>query len=105
MTAGAETIVATSEAALLTERVRRTVGMIQRRQQVFQKYAEDISGKTGLGAIAALAYVNRVIERREPVSPALLSHSHWSRDYLFIGHVAVCVPCHFLPALGFAVSA
>ena len=71
VTAGAETIVATSEAAQLTERVRRTVGMIQRRQQVFQKYAEDISGKTGLGAIAALAYVNRVIERREPVSPAL----------------------------------
>jgi len=60
------------EANMLTQRVRRTVGMIQRRQKVFQKYAQDISGKTGLGAIAALAYISNVILRREPVWGDLL---------------------------------
>jgi hypothetical protein len=34
---------------------------------MFEKYAEDIQGKTGLGAIAALQYVEGLIRRRDSV--------------------------------------
>jgi hypothetical protein len=39
----------------LTERVTETIHTLQHRDMAFSKYASDISGKTGLGAIAALA--------------------------------------------------
>jgi len=51
----------------LSERVAVTVGMILRRKDLFRQYARDIRGRTGIGAIAALAYCKRVVERREKV--------------------------------------
>ena len=38
-----------------TERVQETVNTIRKRKKMFTKYSRDIVGKTGLGAIAALA--------------------------------------------------
>jgi hypothetical protein len=52
---------------LPSERVEMTVANIRRREQIFQKYAEDIQGKTGLGAIAALQYVEGLVRRRDSV--------------------------------------
>ena len=52
---------------LLSERVEMTVASIRRREQIFQKYAKDIQGKTGLGAIAALQYVEGLVTRRDSV--------------------------------------
>ena len=52
---------------LLGERVEMTIANIRRREKIFEKYAEDIQGKTGLGAVAALQYVEGLIERRDYV--------------------------------------
>jgi hypothetical protein len=39
----------------LTERITETIHTIRHREMTFSKYASDISGMTGLGALAALA--------------------------------------------------
>ncbi|EKX38739.1 hypothetical protein GUITHDRAFT_115069 [Guillardia theta CCMP2712] len=51
----------------LSERVAMTVGMLVRRKELFRQYARDIRGRTGVGAIAALVYCRRVVEKRERV--------------------------------------
>eukprot|EP00282_Hemiselmis_andersenii_P042776 CAMPEP_0172064408 /NCGR_PEP_ID=MMETSP1043-20130122/10086_1 /TAXON_ID=464988 /ORGANISM="Hemiselmis andersenii, Strain CCMP441" /LENGTH=465 /DNA_ID=CAMNT_0012724447 /DNA_START=55 /DNA_END=1448 /DNA_ORIENTATION=+ len=56
----------------LSERVAETVRTVLDRKRMFGKYSRDIAGKTGLGALAALAYVRNVIEQREEVWGDLL---------------------------------
>eukprot|EP00283_Hemiselmis_rufescens_P003185 CAMPEP_0173427982 /NCGR_PEP_ID=MMETSP1357-20121228/7047_1 /TAXON_ID=77926 /ORGANISM="Hemiselmis rufescens, Strain PCC563" /LENGTH=385 /DNA_ID=CAMNT_0014391921 /DNA_START=54 /DNA_END=1208 /DNA_ORIENTATION=- len=56
----------------LSERVAETVRTVLDRRRMFGKYSRDIAGKTGLGALAALAYVRNVIEQREEVWGDLL---------------------------------
>ncbi len=60
-------VVPSHPSRLLSERVQMTVSNIRRREKIFEKYAKDIQGKTGLGAIAALQYVEGLIRRRDSV--------------------------------------